>query len=66
MSGTTIEVMIAAGTFIITTLSSVLISAFISGMHWGELRGDVRSINERLAKIEGMFTLRIRHEDNAD
>jgi hypothetical protein len=55
--------LISAGTFILSQLCSAVVAAFISGMHWGELRTDVREMNNRLAKIEGMFTLRLRDDD---
>lgn len=48
-------------------------SAFIAGTRWGEVRvklaelerdkvttSDMRTVTERLAKIEGMFTLKLR------
>lgn len=59
MSQTGITVLIAVAGFV----ASVGASSFISGMHWGELRADVRVMNDRLAKIEGMFTLRLRDGD---
>jgi hypothetical protein len=56
-------------------------AAFIAGSRWGQVRGDldalrrekdthatsaeVRSIAERLARIEGMFELRLRDGDKA-
>lgn len=43
-------------------LLSVLASVFVAGMHTGQLRADVRMIADRLAKIEGMFTLRLRED----
>ena len=60
MNETLVEIIIGAVTFIASTGTA----AFISGTHWGELRGDVKVMNDRLAKIEGMFTLRLR--DPAD
>lgn len=42
---------------------SMVTSAFVAGMYTGQLRADVRSIIERLAKIEGMFTLRLKQDD---
>ncbi len=43
-------------------LFSVIASVFVAGMHTGQLRADVRMIADRLAKIEGMFTLRLRED----
>lgn len=62
MNQTSIELIIGFVTFV----SSVCVSAFVSGMHWGEIKGDVSSIKDRLSKIEGMFTLRLRDSDRAD
>jgi len=35
---------------------------FIAGMRWGQVTGDIRAISDRLAKIEGMFTLQLRQD----
>jgi hypothetical protein len=59
MSPTWVEVIIGVVTFV----ASAGTAAFISGTHWGELRADVKLMNDRLAKIEGMFTLRLRDHD---
>ena len=56
MNSATISALIAAAGFVL----SISASAFISGAHWGELRGDVKLMSDRLAKIEGMFTLKLR------
>jgi hypothetical protein len=48
-----VEVGIGAATFVL----SISASAFISGTRWGRVETDMRSMNDRLAKIEGMFTL---------
>lgn len=37
--------------------ASVGASMFIAGQRWGEVRSEMRYMNDRLAKIEGMFTL---------
>ncbi len=55
-----IEAIIAVVTFII----SVGTSMFIAGMRWQEVHGDLRQMADRLAKIEGMFTLKLRDHDN--
>jgi hypothetical protein len=70
------ELIIAGITFIV----SVMTSAFIAGTRWGRVQADVTSMKsqldqsatktdvqstaERLARIEGMFELRLR--DGAD
>lgn len=57
---------------------SVLVSAFISGNRWGTMardvaeltrtrpelatKGDLATMNERMARIEGMFELRLRDD----
>ena len=55
MSGLVIEIIIGCVTFV----TSVSTSMFIAGSRWGEVRADVKTISERLAKIEGMFTLKL-------
>lgn len=59
MNGNTalvLQTLIAAG----SVVASVTVSAFISGTRWGAMQGDLRQMADRLAKIEGMFTLRLR------
>lgn len=56
MSAVTAQVIIGACTVVI----SVGCSMFIAGTRWGTMNGQIRAINERLAKIEGMFTLRLK------
>ena len=41
-------------------ITSIVMSAFISGTRWGAMQQDMRQMADRLAKIEGMFTLRLR------
>jgi hypothetical protein len=50
-----------------TILVSLGGSAFIAGARWGRVESDMREMASRLARIEGMFTLRLRKEgrDNA-
>jgi hypothetical protein len=48
-----VDILIAVATFI----ASVGSSMFIAGQRWGEVRTEMRYTNDRLAKIEGMFTL---------
>lgn len=58
MSATGIEVIVALAGVILSMLCSV----FVAGMSVGQLKSDVRQIADRLAKIEGMFTLRLRED----
>lgn len=47
-------------TLIITlagVLVSLLVSVFVAGSRWGQVNTEMRYMNDRLAKIEGMFTL---------
>jgi hypothetical protein len=54
-----LEILIAA----IGVLVSVCCSMFVAGSRWGRIEGDMRSMSDRLAKIEGMFTLKLRQRD---
>lgn len=56
MSSTVISSLIGVGTFIL----SMATSFFIAGFRWGETRGDIKTISERLAKIEGMFEMKLK------
>lgn len=60
MNPYTVELIISA----ITVLISVCSSMFVAGSRWGRVEGDMRSMSDRLAKIEGMFTLRLRDTMN--
>ncbi len=51
-----LQVVIAAG----GVIASVVVSAFVSGTRWGRVESDMRTMADRLAKIEGMFTLRLK------
>jgi hypothetical protein len=53
MTPVEVEVMISG----ITVFLSVVSTAFICGAFMGGLRAEVRLMNDRLAKIEGVFTL---------
>lgn len=61
ISPLTTEYVVAGITFIVSVASSM----FIAGSRWGEVRTDMRVMADRLAKIEGMFTLKLKdHDDN--
>ena len=56
MSATSIQVLIGVVTFV----CSIAGAAFVSGTRWGRVEGDMRAMSDRLARIEGMFTLRLK------
>jgi hypothetical protein len=45
---------------IVTFVLSVGASMFIAGARWGTMEAGMRTMNERMARIEGMFTLRLK------
>lgn len=45
-----------------TIVISLVGSAFMSGSRWGQVQTDVKVIKDRLARIEGMFVLTLRDE----
>jgi hypothetical protein len=49
---------------ICTFITSIGASAFIAGIGWGKVQGDIKSLNEKVARIEGMFTLTLRDTDD--
>ena len=57
-----LQTVIAAG----SVVASVTVSAFISGTRWGVMQQEMRQMADRLAKIEGMFTLRLRDGQGRD
>lgn len=61
ISQTTLTVLICVASFIL----SVSTALWLGGMRWGEMRSDLRTMADRLAKIEGMFTMRLK-DDNKD
>lgn len=49
---------------IITFVISVAASTFVAGTRWGRVEGRIDNMADRLAKIEGMFTLTLRRKDD--
>lgn len=62
MTPTTLEILIAAAGDIVAICGAM----FVAGSRWGRIEGDVRTMSDRLAKIEGMFTLKLRDRDDHD
>jgi hypothetical protein len=59
MGSVAAEVAIASAGFVLSLAGSM----FVAGSRWGRVESDVRIMADRLAKIEGMFTLRLRDDD---
>jgi hypothetical protein len=59
MSPVTLTLLISGAGVVLSVCSSM----FVAGSRWGRIEGDMRSISDRLAKIEGMFTLQLRDPD---
>lgn len=51
---------ITTGIDFLTLVLSVSITLFVSGSRWGRVETKMEFMSDRLAKIEGMFTLRVR------
>lgn len=47
-------------TEIATFVLSVGASMFVAGTRWGRVESKIETMADRLAKIEGMFTLRLK------
>lgn len=56
MSQTTLAVVIAVATFIV----SVLTSAIVAATKWQKLQDKVDAIESTLSEIKGMFTMKLR------
>lgn len=53
-----VTILISACSFV----ASVGASAFIAGIGWGKVQGDIKSLSEKVSRIEGMFTLTIKKD----
>lgn len=62
MSPTALEILIA----VLGDVVAICGAMFVAGSRWGRIEGDIHSISDRLAKIEGMFTLKLREPDRHD
>lgn len=60
MNSETIAALIGVATFVLTLLGN----AIVLGMFLGGMRAEMRVTSDRLAKIEGMFTLVPRSQDS--
>lgn len=49
---------------VVTIMVSVASSMFVAGTRWGRVESEVRLISDRLAKIEGMFTLQLKSDEH--
>ena len=47
---------------LVTFALSMLVTIFLAGVHWGEVKRDIEEIKRDIAKIEGMFVIRIRSD----
>jgi hypothetical protein len=47
---------------ICTFIASLGASAFVAGIGWGKVQGDIKNLNEKVSRIEGMFTLTIKKD----
>lgn len=56
MSQTTVTVVIAVVTFIVSVSTSIA----VAGMKWQKLQDKVESIEGDVKEIKGMFTMRLR------
>ena len=56
MNGPIIELVIGVATLVLSMTGS----AFIAGTRWSRIESDIHSMSDRLAKIEGMFTLQLK------
>lgn len=45
---------------LITLVLSLIAAVWASGVRWGKMEGKLTEMNTRLARIEGMFELKLR------
>jgi hypothetical protein len=61
MSAIDVQILVSAVTFIMSIAGSM----FIAGNRWGRIESKIEIMADRLAKIEGMFTLRLKDRDDS-
>lgn len=47
---------------LVTFVVSILVSVFVAGRSWGEIKRDVETVKRDLAEIKGMFIVKLRDE----
>lgn len=47
---------------LIGVIASITVTVFLTGMRWGKVESKIEFMSDRLAKIEGMFTLRLNQD----
>jgi hypothetical protein len=57
------DLIVTLVTAAITFVASITTSAFIAGSRWGTISQEMRSMNDRLSRIEGMFTLTVKDRE---
>jgi len=62
MNALIIQIAVSAITFTV----SVGMSMFIAGTRWGRVENRIENMSDRLARIEGMFTLTLKRKDRND
>jgi len=55
--GNTEVILICSLVTMVGVIVSVISAVFVAGSRWGSVNSEMRYMNDRLAKIEGMFTL---------
>ena len=60
MSPVTMALLISGAGVVVSVCSSM----FVAGSRWGRVEGDMRNVSDRLARIEGMFTLQLRDPED--
>jgi hypothetical protein len=49
----------------LTVLASIACSVFVAGVGWGRVKGELKYLNHRLTRIESMFKLKLKDDENA-
>lgn len=60
----TVYIVVTIGSELLTLIISAVIATFAAGNRWGKVESKMDFISDRLAKIEGMFVLRIKDTDH--
>lgn len=57
-----VSVWVSVVTGLASFAMSMIVVTFAVGRTYGEVKGDIKQIRQDLAKIEGMFVLRLRDD----
>jgi len=55
--------LVSAAFSVVSFIASLGAAMFVAGSRWGRVEADIKLMSDRLAKIEGMFTLKLKQDE---